>query len=610
MICKVIPVRKLPRDKLYVFDYKIPKSLETIIRIGSIIKIDFRKEKILGVVIKLQDKSKRKNLKSINSISNLVLPKSYINFILKFSKNFLVSPSSVFYSVIPKIPKRLLKDKIYKFDEKFLEKRYLNYKVSNLFKKIDIGRDLILISNSDKIIFYFYKELIQKFIKFKSQVLFLFPYLDRLKFFLSFLPKEYKNYIGYCDYSLKTSINLEYDFIKKILDKKISIILGLRSSIFLPIPDLKYIIVDSPASSQFYQQEQNPRYSLNSAIFLLKDIIGSKLIFSGYPNCFIFPNIKYKSAILTSKKINLKVIDLNLERKKRNFTPISDYLEEKIYHSIKLGKKILLIINRLFEYQVVLCRDCGEIFKCKFCNRNLKLIESRLFCNNCRKYCKFTLTCNYCKSRNLQFIGFGKRAVEKFLKQKGLLKKNYVIVTSKTETLDYELENSEIQYAAIINFEDILYPIRFDSLERGFLILKHIEKVLNFKGCGEEIIVQTYTPNLSIFNYFNSPWKFYQKFLFERKNLKLPPFGTILNIEVKSKYKNKIKREISDKYFKLLKIAKNEGFEVLKPCLEELILEKGWFKGRIVLRLFREEIPDMLYKFLSKLPQSWVIYRF
>ena len=273
-----------------------------------------------------------------------------------------------------------------------------------------------------------YSHLINRFLKKGFQILFMMPEISLTIQMVSRLKKIFGKYLSV--YHSKFSNEERFEVWNNVIKNKENarIIVGARSSIFLPFQNLKLIVVDEEHDSSFKQENPAPRYNARDSAIKLSKIHNAKLILgSATPSLeskFNALNKKYGYVKLTEKyglstSSEIKCVDMKIyyraNKMKGLLTPeLYDAIQDKLL----LGQQILLFQNRRGYAPVIECITCGHIPKCRNCDVSLTFHQY----SNCLKchYCGFSeknhKKCQKCSSSKIDMKGYGTQQIEEQIK--------------------------------------------------------------------------------------------------------------------------------------------------------------------------------------------------
>lgn len=273
----------------------------------------------------------------------------------------------------------------------------------------------------------------------------------------------------------------------------------------------------------------------------------------------------------------------NLNYNTSNEKYLSNLLIEKINKVLSKDKKVILYLNRRWEYSWVICQDCNNIYKCKNCDLTLKLhANNKLACHFCDHTEILWIKCKSCWNSNLRKVWTGTQQIETqinnlFWKQYNVfrfdrdsiknksekksahenLKKADIIIWTKMITTWFDFDNIALIWVLLIENE-LLIP-EYNTSERLYQNIKQLIWRAGRKGENAEVVIQTFIPeneNIELISEGNFK-NFFIKTLEERKLFKYPPYNEVAEINLRNKDKNKWLEQINKLYKKLLEINKN-----------------------------------------------------
>ena len=246
---------------------------------------------------------------------------------------------------------------------------------------------------------------------------------------------------------------------KQLTEQGYDVILGVRSSVFLPFRRLGLVIVDEEHETSYKQQDPAPRYHARNAAIMLASMYGAKtLLGTATPSLESYyhaRNGKYGLVELTERhqQIQLPHIELvdikELARKKRMTAQFSPLLLQKIREALEQKEQVILFQNRRGFAPMIECRTCGWVPRCKNCDVSLTY-HKRLHQLTCH-YCGYTYAvptaCPACGGVELMNRGFGTEKIEDDIKQ--------IFPEAKVARMDLDTTRTRTAYERIINdFEE------------------------------------------------------------------------------------------------------------------------------------------------------------
>ena len=238
------------------------------------------------------------------------------------------------------------------------------------------------------------------------------------------------------------------------------VVLGIRSSIFLPFTRLGLVVVDEEHETSYKQQDPSPRYHARNAAMMLSIMSGGKtLLGSATPSLESYlwaKSGKYGFVTLDSRFGDslfpkIEVVNVREQRRKRLMkdTLFSPLLKNSIDKALTEGEQVILFQNRRGFAPFIMCQDCGEIPKCINCDVSLTYHKQfhRLVCHYCNYSIPLPAKCPACSSKELKMQGFGTEKIEEEVSS--------LFPAAKVDRLDLDTARSRNAYRRILSdFED------------------------------------------------------------------------------------------------------------------------------------------------------------
>ena len=415
-----------------------------------------------------------------------------------------------------------------------------------------------------------YIHLITKAIESGKQVLYMLPEIALTKQIIERLRRVFGNRIGLYHSKFSDAERVEI-WKKQLSDTPYDIILGVRSSMFLPFKNLGLVIVDEEHENSYKQQEPAPRYNARNAAMVLASYFGAKtLLGTATPSIDTYYNAttgKYGLVNLNRRfrsvqMPDIEILDLqDLSRRKQITGPFTDPLTEAIGKALSDKKQVILFQNRRGYSPLMECRNCGWVPRCKHCDVSLTLHKNagKLTCH----YCGYTIPapkiCPNCEENNFINLGYGTEKIED-----DLLK---IFPNARTARMDLDTTRTRTAYEGIINdfqegktdiligtqmvskgldFENVAvvgilnadtllnYP-DFRSAERAFQLMAQVAGRAG-RGNGQgKVYIQTRQPDNPIIPLIvrNDYQQFYNNQLAERMLFHYPPYYRLVYVYMK-----------------------------------------------------------------------------
>lgn len=343
-----------------------------------------------------------------------------------------------------------------------------------------------------------------------------------------------------------------------------AILIGTRSALFAPIPNLGLIVIDEEHDGSF-KQTDGFRYHARSLALVRAKAAGCKIILgSATPSLESVENAlcgKFTKLDLTIRAggaslPQFKLIDLKNEPLTPGIkTGIGLELENRIGEETARGNQVLLFLNRRGYSHHLFCPHCGKIFACPNCDNPLTVHknEGRLKCHVCDNVFAMPVVCPDCGSREFMENGYGTEQVEEFLRLRypdvGIERIDRDSVNSKAE-LEKRLERikegkskimlgtqmlakghdfPDVTLVGILDIDSGLFSDDFRALESTAQLLTQVSGRAGRAQKQGEVIIQSYHPENELLNRLITPNIAYfdiaLDLLLIRKNLNLPPFS-------------------------------------------------------------------------------------
>lgn len=465
-----------------------------------------------------------------------------------------------------------------------------------------------------------YMKLIQDILDSGGQVLYLLPEIGLTTQITQRIKDIFSGSIEV--YHSKISNNERVEIWKKVKEG-LPIVLGARSSLFLPFKNLKLIIVDEEHDASFKQSDPAPRYhARDTAIFLSHQFKANILLGSATPSLESFRNVeegKYLKVELMERFGGLELpeiqlIDLNQAYKQGRMKGMfSKTLLKQITEVIAKGEQVIIFQNRRGYAPVLRCGLCEWYSECTNCDVKLTVHNrfNELRCHYCGKREKLPRQCPKCGNPDLAKLGFGtekiedelsallpeakikrldydtaktRSAFEKILNNFELNKINILVGTQMiTKGLDFD----NISLVGILNADKSLNFPDFRAHERAFQLFTQVSGRAGRKNKKGKMIIQTFSPRHPIIleTMDNNISRFINRELVERKRFKYPPFFRLIYIHLKHK-RPELVRDAAEIMAKELR--KELGNRVLGPTEPGIARIRGLYQRIITIKMEKE----------------------
>ena len=223
----------------------------------------------------------------------------------------------------------------------------------------------------------------------------------------------------------RLSAGEKYDQFRRAKNGDIDIMIGPRSALFTPFPNLKLIIIDEEHESS-YKSETMPRYHTRDTAVKRAELENAKVVLgSATPSvesyyraeCGEYALYTMDRRAKSSELADVSIVDLREELRNGNRSVISTSLQKKIEEKLEKKQQIMLFLNRRGYAGFLSCRACGHVMMCPHCDVSLSLHNhGRMVCHYCGHEEKRPLKCPECGSQFISDFGIGTQQVESVIR--------------------------------------------------------------------------------------------------------------------------------------------------------------------------------------------------
>lgn len=363
-----------------------------------------------------------------------------------------------------------------------------------------------------------------------------------------------------------------------------TLVVGNRSAIFLPLPNLKLIIVEGDGEPSLIRQEP-PSYDAGSVALQRAVQEGSRVIFgSDLPSIARFSLVKKKRAISTRLPFQMGELEIKDIGFERGVIPSST--KEEIQGALEDKGKVLLVVNRRGLFYLI-CEDCGNTFLCPSCNVPLIVYESQggrsLFCHLCGTSQEATDVCPKCGSYKISARGIGIQRL--FSAAKKLFPKAKVMsVSSETPSQPFWEADIVVATKYIVPWVELIKPVLSCIFDIDALLsFPHFAQyesvyrlIFTLRKESKRLIIHTKQVDNPLFNL--TPLEFLIDESKKREEKRLPPFGHILYFLFDDPEENKAKEKAEKLYEYLI----GKGCRCLPPFPSLYPKRKGKYRYLLV----------------------------
>src|SRR5687767_3357051 len=423
-----------------------------------------------------------------------------------------------------------------------------------------------------------YIKLIDQLIRSGKQVLYMLPEIALTSQIIRRLQKHFGGYIGI--YHSKFSQNERVEIWNKVKNGELKVILGARSSIFLPYNNLALIICDEEYDTSFKQQDPAPRYHGRDAAVYFASLFDAKVLLgSATPSIESYHNAvtgKYGLAELMQRYGDLQlppieIIDTKtIIQQDKSKVMLSPMLLEEINTVLGRGKQIILFQNRRGYSPYQVCNVCGWIPQCKHCDVSLTYhkLTNKLVCHYCGKTYPPLHSCAACGSDKFVQRNFGTEKIEEQLQEtfpgvriarmdmdtvRGKNAHDILIQQFEQHRIDIlvgtqmvvkGLDFNNVDLVGILDADGLLHFADFRVNEKAFQLMEQVSGRAGRKEATGKVVIQTIQPSHPVLQYVKQhDYKtMYSMEIESRKQFFYPPFSRILHLTFKHKMKDVVER--------------------------------------------------------------------
>lgn len=398
------------------------------------------------------------------------------------------------------------------------------------------------------------------------------------------------------------------------------IILGVRSSVFLPFHNLGLIIVDEEHETTYKQQDPAPRYHARDTAIMLASIYGAKVLLgTATPSIDSYHNAlagKYGLVTLNEryKDIRLpeiRIVDIKeLARKKMMNGPFSPELLAAVRQALERHEQVILFQNRRGFAPMIECKVCGWVPKCKNCDVSLTYHKglNQLTCHYCGYTYAVPRSCPACGSVELVNRGFGTEKIEDNIREifpdakvarmdldttrsrsayERIIAdfeagKTHILIG--TQMVSKGLDFDHVSVVGILNADNMLNYPDFRAHERAFQLMAQVAGRAGRRDKRGLVILQTKSPDLPVIHQVvtNDYKQMYEDQTAERQLFHYPPFCRFIYVYLKHR-KEDVVTQAADTLAAWLRTA--FGDKVLGPDKPPVGRIQMLFIKKIVIKL-------------------------
>ncbi|MGB2960105.1 MAG: primosomal protein N' [Bacteroidota bacterium] len=432
---------------------------------------------------------------------------------------------------------------------------------------------------------------------------------------------------------------------RAVLSESCSIVIGPRSAVFAPFPDLGLIVVDEEHEAAYKQFDASPRYHARDVAVMRGQLSRATVVLgSATPSLESYANatagkynlVEMPNRIKDVMMPDITIVDMTEERKRayaalKELLPadkrarlkefqqpvLSNLLHDRIQDRLNKREGIILLQNRRGFAPFVSCPDCGYAEACEHCSVTLTyhMPKQQLRCHYCGLVRPPHTECPQCNGTHLRLHGTGTQRVEEELhratpdarvvrmdldttSRKGaherilqLFARREADILLGTQMVAKGLDFPHVTLVGVISADTQMLLPDFRSAERTFQLLTQVAGRSGRSSLRGEVIIQTHQPNHPTLRHVacHDYGGFFQEELESRRELEYPPFSRLLLIETKGADEEKV-RATAERIGSLLKSA-NGTFTVLGPAPAVIGRVKQQYRWHTIVKNSRDADP-------------------
>jgi len=435
------------------------------------------------------------------------------------------------------------------------------------------------------------------------------------------------------------SLREQFDEWQRIRAGEFDVVIGPRSAVFAPQPNLGLIVIDEEQEWTYKQEDKSPCYHARDVAVKLAELTGAVAILGSatldVTTFYHAQTGEYGLLQLPERVVpvegsalpKVEIVDMREELKSGNRSIFSRSLAQATTKALASGEQVIFFLNRRGGATFIQCRRCGFVLRCRRCEVPLiyHLTENRLLCHQCNYKMPLPQACPRCTSRQIRYLGIGTQKLEQETNSAfpgaRLLRwdsdvtrrrQSHEAILSKFRTRQADiligtqmvakgLDLPAVTLVGIISADTSLNLPDFRAGERTFQLLSQVAGRAGRGALGGQVIIQTFSPEhyaiqaAAKHNYIS----FYDREITYRRQFRNPPFSQLALLTFTHTNNDLCQREAERMKNKL--IAERDakgigGLGILGPAPAFIHRLRGRFRWQLILR------GTQLPAFLSSIP--------
>ena len=441
----------------------------------------------------------------------------------------------------------------------------------------------------------------------------------------------------------KLSPGERYDTWRRARQGEFSVLIGPRSALFTPMPNVGVVILDECHDDSYYQAEMGPVYDSVEAALTLGRIIGAAVIFgSATPNVDLYFRAQYQhwQVVHLEKRIaarvkdsdtisnvsylplpHIDVVDMRDELQQGNRSIFSQNLQQALQNVVEKRQQAILYLNRRGSATIIFCRDCGYTASCPKCDFPLTYHQdtNQLMCHTCGYSRKILKKCPNCGSLRIRQYGTGTERVEQALlelipsvrvlrwdadtasgKQSEAIilshfKRHNADVLIGTQMLAKGLDLPLVTLVGVIMADVGLNFPDYRAGERAFQLLTQVAGRAGRSALGGSVILQTFQPEHYAIQYAaeHDFLGFYDAELDYRRELQYPPFSRVIRFETRDLDQQTAKKRaviLAAQLSEKMAESADKSLKLIGPAPPYFGKRSGYYRWQIIIKGSQPEL--------------------
>jgi primosomal protein N' (replication factor Y) len=444
----------------------------------------------------------------------------------------------------------------------------------------------------------------------------------------------------------RLSLGEQYDEWRRIRDGEFDVVIGARSAIFAPQPDLGLIVIDEEHEWTYKQSDKSPRYHTRDVALKLAALTNSLVILgTATPDIVSFHRAQRGRYHLLSlpERVSpyhgspmpqITTVDMRAELKAGNRSLISASLKQAVDAAIARGEQVILFLNRRGTASFVQCRSCGYVLRCRRCNVPLTYHAAgeTLICHQCNYRMNVQLTCPGCGSPNISYLGAGTQKLEEEVKEvfpqsriirwdsdSAARKNAHAAIAAKfrnreadilvgTQMVASGLDFPGVSVVGVVSADFALNLPDFRAGERTFQLLMQVAGRAGRGTPRAAAIIQTYSPeNYAVKAAALGDYRaFYEKEIAYRRELVNPPMSRLVALMFSHINEAACRKEAERLKKQIAETRDSEGIaglSIIGPAPAFIPRLRGRYRYQMVLR----SVGRLDFLARLQLPKGWTV---